>query len=65
MKDAPSPKNLSRICPLLSSAITYEVVGKDGTRTRVHDLARSSCLRGDCEMWDVGRFMCVFKVVQL
>ena len=62
MSEAP-PKNVIRICPILSSAITFEVHGKDGQRERVHALARSPCLRGDCEFFDVGKFSCIFKLI--
>jgi hypothetical protein len=59
--DSQRPKNLVRLCPLLSSAITYERQGPDGKRVRVHELARSPCIRGDCEFFDIGTTSCIFK----
>lgn len=54
-------KNIVRLCPILSSAITYEREGPDGQRVRVHELARSPCIRGDCEMYDPMLRICEFK----
>ncbi len=54
-------KSIVRLCPVLSSAITYEREGPDGKRVRVHELARSPCIRGECEMFDIGTFSCCLK----
>lgn len=59
--DQPMAKNIVRLCPILSSAITYEREGSDGKRVRVHELARSPCIRGDCEFFDIGTTSCIFK----
>jgi len=56
-----APKNITRICPVLSTAITYEKPGPDGQRVRVHELARSPCIKGECEMFDIGTFRCCLK----
>lgn len=48
------PRTVQRICPLLSSAITYEVLSKDGKRKeRVHRLAQSGCLGGVCMLYNI------------
>lgn len=57
-------KNIIRLCPFLSNAISYEKPGPDGQRVRVHDLARSPCIKCECEMFDIGTFSCVFKRVK-
>lgn len=54
-------RNIIRLCPLLSSAITFEREGPDGKRIRVHELARSPCIKGDCEMWDPMLRTCAFR----
>lgn len=63
MTDAPAAKNIIRICPLLSSAITYEKRDDSGKTTRYYDIARSPCIRGECELFDVATFSCIFKKV--
>lgn len=48
------PKTVQRICPLLSSAITFEMRSADGQRKeRVHQLARSGCLGGVCMLYNI------------
>jgi len=59
--DQPVSKNVIRICPILSSAITFQIPGKDGKPIRIHDLARSPCIKGECEMFDIGTYSCFFK----
>jgi hypothetical protein len=61
--DQPISKSVIRICPVLSSAITFEKMGNEGKPVRVHDLARSPCIRGECEMFDTDTSTCVFKRV--
>lgn len=63
-QDPPTTKNIIRLCPILSSAITYERQNPDGKRTRVHELARSPCIHGDCEFFDIGKFSCILKRVK-
>jgi len=62
--DSQKPKNVVRLCPLLSSAITYERDDQSGKRTRFYELARSPCIRGDCEFFDIGNSSCIFKKVR-
>jgi hypothetical protein len=66
----PAAKNVTRLCPLLSNAITYDQKGSDGKflrvdgkPVRIHDLARSPCIKGDCELFDIKTFRCIFKTV--
>jgi hypothetical protein len=59
--DQPAQKNLVRICPLLSSAITYEIRQEGKKPVRIHEIARSPCIKGECEMFDIGTFTCLFK----
>jgi hypothetical protein len=61
IQDQPVQKNIIRLCPLLSSAITFERIETNGKKTRVHELARSPCMRGECELFDIGTFSCSLK----
>lgn len=48
------PKTVQRICPLLSSAITFEMRSADGKKKeRVHRLARSGCMGGVCMLYNI------------
>ena len=57
-------KTIIRLCPLLSNAISFEVPGANGQRVRVHELARSPCIKGECELFDIGTYSCFFKRVK-
>lgn len=62
--DQPTAKNIVRLCPVLSTAITFEKRGNDGKPVRVHELARSPCIKGECELFDIATFTCIFKKVK-
>ena len=57
MTDASTPKNVTKVCPIMSSAISWT----DRGGKRYHDLARAPCLRGECELFDLKKFCCGLK----
>ena len=61
--DAPAAKNIEVICPVISSAITYEKDDGKGKKIRVHDMAKAQCLRGSCAWFNVGKFKCSVLVI--
>lgn len=64
MTEVPAAKNVTRNCPLISCAITWVTHDATGKETRHYDLARSPCLRGECELFDIKRFCCGLKRVE-
>jgi hypothetical protein len=58
MNDAPAGKTITRICPVISNAGTFEIAGKDGKKERRYVLAEWPCLNGRCQLWDVAKQRC-------
>jgi len=54
-------KNVTRICPLLSCALSWTTKDKSGKETRHNAMAKSPCVRGECEFFNMMKGKCCLK----
>lgn len=53
--DQPQVKTIVRLCPIMSTAISWTVKDKKtGKETRLHSLAECPCIQGRCALFIIG-----------